>query len=314
MALMLGLPLVLGLLVGGGLMMGADRELLAVSRLEEPLSRFQAIINGDFLDMYHHICAYFKAYKNPRYVWTAGSFAETARHYLPVVYLLSVAEAVAENLFVPFVLLLFAGFRKRPTLHRGHWLILLLAGAYFLVGYYFLFTHDFLAKRYVLIPALLLFPWVGRGLERIWSGISNWRLSRIPIVLFLMVFFGIPAYKSLDVFFGAGKGGVLREAGEWLSMQPELRNAVIACSDPRVRFYSSGNLKFPKDMENAHVARDFQIMERVAIDNEAEILVIEISRKKRKRLPEFKDYLLLKEFAGNINDVLVYGRRGKISS
>jgi hypothetical protein len=112
------------------------------------------------------------------------------------------------------------------------------------------------------------------------------------------------------VFWGGGKGGNLREAGQWLSRQPEFQNAVIACSDPRVRFYSSENLIFPKVMENAHVARDFGKMESVAIENAADLLVIEVSKNNRKRIPEFHDFELLKKFAGNINDVLVYGRKG----
>jgi 4-amino-4-deoxy-L-arabinose transferase-like glycosyltransferase len=310
MALMVGLPLAAGLVAGGVGMLVAGKELVSFSRLGEPLARLRAVLNGDFLDMYHHIYEQFKAYENPRYVWSYGSFADTARHYLPLIYLISVAETVAKNLFPLFVLPLLAGFRKRPTLHRGHWLILLLAGTYFLVGYYFLFTHDFIAKRYVLIPALLLFPWVGRGLARMWSGISGSPWPRISVIFFLLIFLGIPFFKSLDVFWGGGKGGNLREAGQWLSRQPEFQNAVIACSDPRVRFYSSENLIFPKVMENAHVARDFGKMESVAIENAADLLVIEVSKNNRKRIPEFHDFELLKKFAGNINDVLVYGRKG----
>jgi 4-amino-4-deoxy-L-arabinose transferase-like glycosyltransferase len=309
-ALIVGLPLVLGLLTSGCLMMWADRELFTVSRLGEPLAYLQSLFNGDFFDMYRHIYAHLKAYKNPTYVWDAGSFANTARHYLFVIYLISVTEAVARNLFLLFVFPLLAGFRKLDKLHRGHWLILLLAGAYFWVGYYYLFSHDFLAKRYVLVPSLLLFPWVGRGLDRIWTGISNCRRPTIAMAFFLLVFCAAPALKSLEALIEPGNRGGIRDAGQWLSMQPQFRNAVVACADPRVRFYSSGNLKFSKEMENAYVARDFRAMERMALEIEADLLVVEISKKKRRHLTVFKDFYLLKEFVGNVDDVLIYCRKG----
>ena len=308
MAWMVGVPLTAGLVTGGALMLVPGLGLGSFSRLGEPLARLQDVFNCKFLDMYHHIYAQFKAYKNPRYVWTYGSFAETARHYLPLIYLISVAEIVAKNLFALYVIPLLAGFRKRPNLHRGHWLILVLVGTYFLVGYYFLFTHDFLAKRYVLIPALLLFPWVGWGLQRIWAGIRGCRCPRIAMILFLLVFCAVPALKSLDVFWGAGKGSVLRDTGQWLSSQPQFRNSVVACSDPRVRFYTSEKLKFITQMETADVARDFGKMERVAIENEADLLVVKTSKKKRKHIPQFKNFSLLKDSSGNINDVLIYQR------
>ncbi len=56
------------------------------------------------------------------------------------------------------------------------------------------------------------------------------------------------------------------------------------------------------------MARDFDKMERVAMENEADLLVIEISNKKQEYRPDFKDFFLLKLLSGNINDVLIYVR------
>ena len=183
-----------------------------------------------------------------------------------------------------------------------------MAGAYFLMAYYFLFTHDFISKRYVLVPALLLFPWVGLGLERVRARITGCRWPRFALVLFLLVFIGVPAYKSLGNFTGPGKGHVIREAGQWLAMQPDLQNAIIACSDPRIRFYSPPELKFLKPMEKFNVARDFRKMENLAFGKKADLLIIEISKSKRSQMPEFKHFTLLKVFSGIKNDVLIYGR------
>jgi hypothetical protein len=308
MAALMGPPLVLGLVSGGALMLVAGIEPSSFSRLGEPMARLQTVLNGDFLDMYHHLYAHLKAYRNPWYVWKTGSFAEKARHYLPLIYLISLTEALAKNLFLLYTIPLWVGF-KRSALTRGHGLLLGLSGTYFLVVYYFLFTHDFISKRYLLVPALLLYPWTGRGLKMIWAGIAKCRWPRIAMVLFLLFFCGVPAYKSLRDVVGPDKGGVLRDTGQWLSMQSQLQNAVVACSDPRVRFYSSGNFQFIRQMEDGYVAQDLLKMESVAIENGADLLVVEISRKRAKHIPAFDDFALLKKFQDNFNNVLIYQRK-----
>lgn len=261
--------------------------------------------------MYHHINVHFKAYQNPFYFYSYGSFADTARHYLPFIYLISVVEVVGKNLYPIFVLPLLVGFRGRTTLHRGHWLILLVAGSYFFLGYYFLFTHDFIAKRYLLVPALFLYPWVGRGFGKIWPRIVEGRKPRIAMILFVVVFVILPSSKSLEVFAGAGKGDVYRQAGQWLSTQPQFQNAVIACFDPRIRFYSKKDLRFIKMETGRSVSHDFEKMESVAKKNKAEFVVAQIPSKKQKRKLDFKEFSLVKKFSGNINDVFIYRKKIK---
>lgn len=309
MTVLIGLPMVLGLLSGGALSLVAGIDLSSFSRLGEPMAHLQDAMNGDFLAMYHSLYAQLKSFKNPAALGTTGSFAETARRYIPLIYLLGAAEGLARNLFPIYVIPLLAGLGKRPAFHRGHWLILLVAGTYFLLAYYRLFTYDFISKRYVLVPALLLLPWVGRGLGRIWDGIAGCRWPRFAVCVFLLVFCAVPAYKSLGAFGGPGKGHVIREAGKWLTKQADLQNAVIVCSDPRIRFYSSQEMKFLRDMGSFHLVKDFRKMEKAAFDKKADLLIIEISKSKRRQIPEFKYFSLFKEFVGRRNDVLIYSRK-----
>jgi hypothetical protein len=303
-----GLPLVLGLLSGAVLMGSAETELSSFSRLGEFRDRLVGLIKGDFLSMYRSLYAQLKTFKNPNAYWSTGSFAETARHYLLIIYLFGLLEAVARNLFLLYIVPLWAGFRKRPALNRGHWLILLLAGTYFLVAYYFLFTNDFISKRYVLVPALMLYPWVGRGLERIWSWISGTRRPRIAMVLFLILFCGAPAYKTLSEVVGPDKGNIFKVAGNWLASQTDLQGAVLACSDPRIRLYSSQELQFLTNAESFSIFSDLGQAEKVALEKKVDLLVLETSKKKRQLVPEFKDYSLVKEFVDKKKAVLIYRR------
>ena len=290
-------------------MLTTGMELTSFSRLGEFSDRLHSVMSGDFLAMYRSLYGQLKSFKNTASVGSTGSLVNTARHYIPLIYLLSLAEALARNLFLLYVVPLWAGFGKRHTFNRGHWLVLLLAGVYFLVAYYFLFVHDFISKRYLLVPAMLLFPWVGLGFERIRSGIAVCRWPRMAMVLFLVIFCGIPTYKSLGDVVKPGKGNVIKVAGQWLARQPSLQKAVVACSDPRIRFYTSPEVSFVKQMENMVVAKDFSKMEMIAFDNKADLLIIETSKSKRRQIPEFKHFSVLKEFIGIKNNVLIHRRK-----
>ena len=318
---LIGLPLALGLLLGGGMLLVADPDLASLGQTGGHKWELKEVVTGNsftyykrkvskgVLDNYHSRYEKLKSLESTLPGWKgSGNLLQTTRHYLPVIYLFSAVEALTRNLYLLFILPLLANLWKRTTMARGHWLIVLLAGSYFLLAYYFLFTHDWISNRYVLAPAILLFPWVGRGLEIIRTGIVNCRWPQIAMVLFLLVFCGAPAYKSLGDLAGPGKDDVIREAGQWLAMQPDLKNSVIACSDPRVRFYSSSAQNYVRHKELRYIARDFRKMEKVAVDKKADVLIIETSPKKRHLMPEFKHFSLLKEFTGIKYDVLIYRR------
>jgi hypothetical protein len=310
MAVFVGLPLLLGLGAGMVLWGFAGIEFTSFSRLGEIQDRLQGVLRGDFLAMYHSLYAQLKSFKNPAAYWSTGSFAETARHYLPLIYIIGLVEATFRNLFLLYVVPLWAGFGKRPVFNRGHWLLLLVAGTYFMVAFYFVFTHDFISKRYIFVPALMLYPWVGRGLERIRAWIGGIRRPRIALVLFLVVFCGAPAYKTLSEAVGADKGKVFKVAGKWLASQTDLQGAILACSDPRIRLYSSQELHFLRDGDSFSIFRDLGQMEKVALAKKVDLLVLETSRKERHKVPEFEHYFMVNKIEANNKEVLIFRRKG----
>lgn len=319
------IPLLLGLLFGGGALLATGLGVAPSVQTGKLTGQLKEVVAGNSVSYYKRKVSkgLLENYQN-RYVklkelartlpnWDrTGGVLETTRHYMPLIYLIGAVEAMARNLFPLFVIPLLVGLRNRTNWNRGHWFVLLLVGAYFLMAYTFLIAHDAISKRYILVPALLLFPWVGVGLERIWRTIIRGRWPRSAMVIFLMIFCVVPAYKSMGDFTGPRKGDVIRKAGQWLTDQPDLKEAVIACSEPRIRFYSSPDLNYLKSMEKFKVARNFSRMETVAFENKADLLIIETSKKQRHHIPDFKRFTLLKEFAGIKNDVLIFSRNNYI--
>ncbi|APG26638.1 hypothetical protein A7E78_01425 [Syntrophotalea acetylenivorans] len=315
-SVLVGLPLIFGLLLGGSVLLVAGPDLTSFDVEGEHKWQLKDVVAGNSISYYKRKVSkgvlrnYQSRYEKLKDLESAlpgwshgGNLLETTRHYMPLIYLFSAVEALADNLFSFFVLPLLFGFGKRLNWHRGHWLILLLVCAYFLMGYYFLFTHDWISKRYVLVPALLLMPWLGRGLERIRARITRFRWPRFAMVLFLLVFCVVPVYKSLGDFIGQDKDNVVKVAGEWLAEQPDLKDALIASNDPRVCFYANQELNFIR-----RLPKDFRKVEAQAIRKQADLLIIETSSKSLGQIPEFKKFSLLKEFVGTKNHVRIYHR------
>ncbi|MEZ4598896.1 MAG: glycosyltransferase family 39 protein [Syntrophotaleaceae bacterium] len=307
-AVMAGIPLLLLFTTGGMLQGIAGVEIDFLNRWAEVWGRLQAIANGEFLFMYRYLYDHLGSLDNPHAYWSSGSFYETARHYLPIIYLFGLVEALFENLFLLFVVPLIVGFGKRPVFNRAHWLLLSVAGFYFLVAYYWLFIQDFTSKRYLLLPTLMLYPWVGRGLDRIWIRLSEVRRPRIAMLLFLFIFCGIPAFKTLGVVVGPDKSSIFKEAGIWLAEQNDLRGYLLAGNDPRFRLYSAPDLRFVEPAEEFSIFQDYNASERIALEREVDFLILEISQKRRDELPPFQHYTMLKELTDGKKVVLVFRR------
>jgi 4-amino-4-deoxy-L-arabinose transferase-like glycosyltransferase len=291
-------PMLLMLVIMAGI--GTDLTL----RFADVNAYFSNIYSLKFLDSYRFIYAKLKDFEN---LFHGGdgtaSFTETARHYLPVLYLIGLIEAVARNLFPFFVLPLAVSFLSKPPWKRGHYVLLLFSLGFLLVAYLHLIERNFISKRYVLLPAVLLMPWAGYGLKMLWQRATSSRFPKAAIVVFLMIFCLAPAYKSIART--STGGDVVKVAGQWLASIPELQEVKIITTDERIPFYAGLGTNFtplpPGD--------DYPVMERRASSAGHDLLIIEISIAERDSVPDFIDYGLIKEFADKKNMVLVFQRR-----
>ena len=92
------------------------------------------------------------------------SLIEITRHYMLVIYLIGLLESFIKALFPLNFIPLVVGFKNWRKRHGVF--VLLLAGSYLLLSYYFLITRDFIRVRYFLTPVLLLCPWIGLGMRQ----------------------------------------------------------------------------------------------------------------------------------------------------
>lgn len=296
-AVFAAIPLILG--AAAVLLLGS--ESLAFNRFEEVGEGMRQILDLRFFDSYRNIYAKLKELEYGIPGWEGHfSFAENARHYLFLLYLIGALEALARNLWLYSIPLLFGLTAIRQSA-RNHKIVLSLAVIYFLVGYLRLVQLNFISKRYLLVTAVLSLPWVGKGIVLILEEIYRRKIRKVAAGVFLLLILLAPVYKIFAHM--GGETEAARAAGEWLGNTGQVGNAGIISNDDRIPFYAGMNwgwMKFPS------VSDDYLEMERLAFQNEKQYLIIEIAISRKHIVPEMHNYALEKEFFDKKNVVMVF--------
>ena len=98
-------------------------------------------------------------------------------------------------------------------------------------------------------------------------------------------------------------------AGKWLGKEPKFNEARILTNDLRIPFYAGRELYSSREKgllryDNSH--HDYVDMEHFATANQADLIIIRLSKKEKKFLPAFKHFLKFKEFSGRKRIAVIY--------
>jgi hypothetical protein len=92
---------------------------------------------------------------------------------------------------------------------------------------------------------------------------------------------------------------VIVRAAEWITAQPGLKNARIVTNDPRIAFYADRETYTRKSRDATiypAVRHDYSSIENFALENQSDVIIIRISAKRINQLPNFRNYIKVKEF------------------
>ncbi len=261
------------------------------------------------LDNYYKIYQKLKILENsPPFPHGKQNFFAIARHYIPIIYFFGFLETFVKILFPFFILLLFGGFRH--ALKRTHIFIIVILTSYLLTIYYTLLMRDFISKRFLFAAAFMLYPWVGMGMERIFTFVKQSLRPKLFTTIFVLVFIISPLYKCIDVIGKHDK--VIGKAGEWLASQTVFHEANIITTDLRFILYARRKINFPIDSRNAYSLKhflklnDFISLEQLALRKQMDLLVFRVSLKRKNSVPKLKYYRKAKEFTGEKNIAIIY--------
>jgi len=294
MCIFLGFPLLIAgisyLILGTG--WSSTVRLGAVTQMAKDL------INLKFLTNYMSIYKQLEVFETrlPQH-GDVQNFAEIARQYLFLVYLIGSLESFVKALFPLYLVPLVWGLWNSRM--RKCSFVLFLAFCYFLMLYYLHVKTDSIRERFFLTLVFLLCPWIGVGLERLFDFIKQSPKPKI-LTAVCVVFLGLlPIYRSVEIVWK--QDNVLVKAGEWIGKVSEFQKAAIISNDRRIAFYAGR-----QEYYDYHGGYDNLTMEKFALAEGADLLIIKRSKRKRDKRPQLKVFREVNEFAGVKDIIYIY--------
>ena len=139
---------------------------VSFNRFDEVAEKTGNMLKMGFLDNYHLISDQLKDMeKLSPFPDQRQNFAETARHFMWLIYVVGLLQIFVKVLFPVFIIPLFWAF-YRHIFERRQVFVFALVCFYLLMMYYTLIDRDFMQRRFLFAPVSLAYPWVGLGMER----------------------------------------------------------------------------------------------------------------------------------------------------
>jgi 4-amino-4-deoxy-L-arabinose transferase-like glycosyltransferase len=290
--------------LAGAILVGIafSNDTVSLNRFDEVGQEVENIGRLGFLENYHALYGELKRLEGtPPFSTRNQNILAITRHYMPVIYMFGVLENIVRVLFPVFMIPLFWGFNHKWE--RRHTFIWCVVIAYLLIVYYSLINRDFIEIRFIFAPVFLMYSWVGNGLDSIWTKVRKSTRFRLSAFVFLILFIMMPLYKTGNTIYPQDK--TLREAGQWLAMNPEFTDKRITTNDSRIPFYADKEGESFLYISNKRAINFYVEFEKTALQNKAE-LIVEKVKKGRGPFNNFDHYRIIKTFKGKINFVHIY--------
>jgi hypothetical protein len=223
--------------------------------------------------------------------------AETARTILPLIYLVGLFQMFSATiLFINLLLLIWgiirAGYNERRLL------VLALVAVFLALAYGYFIRTGHMLTRYLMIPAILICPWIGFGLDSILSLVRRFPYKGMAAGCIVLMVFLIPLVGFGKLF--RSKDDLASLAGAWIAKKEELKGLKIIFNDQIVKFYVdmesqkqiAGNTLLYIDQSD----KDFSRLIRNAHDNNAEAIVIRNRRDGMNKVDKLQGYKEIEEF------------------
>ena len=279
-------------------MSGAD-----FTRFDTLAEKTEKTLQMNFLDNYHLIYDQLKDMeKISPFPYGRQNFAEIARHFMPVIYLLGLLQVFIKVLFPFFIIPLFWAYRH-PLKERQAFVLVLIC-FYLLIIYFTLIDRDFMQRRFLFAPAALAYPWIGLGLERMFNRLTRSSRPKIYFTVFLAFFIVSPVFKSVHSVVKADN--VLRKSGQWMATNGILTKTKIITNDARAPFFAGIKIDEYLIYKNKTDKYDFAAMEKFALEKQVDILFIKVPRKRSASLNQISYYKIIKKFTGKDRNIYIY--------
>jgi len=287
----------------------AGPDIRSFNRFGETQERISGWAGGDFLDSYEGLRRdLLEMEARSPMSFARQNFAEIARHFIWLIYLIGLVENLVVVLTPAGALSLFwagRGRRDKALFFMGAVIVCLSAALYL-----HLVEMDFLEPRFLLPVAVLLLPWCGNGVANL---LAKWKAGSTghkALAVLLGLLFVPSLYGDCKIF--RNKEEAIQEVGAWLSGYLANKHSDILTTDLRFPFYA-GRGVYDEDRGKVVLYRktdgDYRDVSTLARRWGIETMIIGTSLKKTGLLPPEEGYSLVKEFATDRSVVAVFERK-----
>jgi hypothetical protein len=212
----------------------ADAE--GLNRYIDWIFYYRGFIDLSFLENYHRIAGQLQQIsQSSAYMGIGQHVAETARVFLPLLYVLSMLQMLSTNILVFNLIPLTWGFFQADYNIR-QLLILTLTAVLLSIAYLFFIRTEIMLKRYVLTPSILFCPWIGFGIDKVLKFVQRFTQSRLITTCIVLMLFLYPV-TEFDKFF-TKRDDLASRTGSWIARNMEYSNLKIVYNDQIVKFHA----------------------------------------------------------------------------
>jgi hypothetical protein len=261
-----------------------------------------------FLENYRHLYEQFQQMQEA--AWNNGigqHFVETARILMPLIYLLGMLQVFFSVILAVNIIPLLWGLKQAFYTER-HVFVLISACCLSTLACGFFVQQNIILKRYLFMPAVLLCPWVGFGMDRILAFAQRRSHTQAIVVCVLLLFFTMPALE-FDKYF-KHRDNLKSIAGSWIARQEGLKSLKIAFNDQVVQFYTDMEIDIHGEkntmLQIGTNDMNFSNFARFARENNVDLIVISSRADRRKNITDFLGYKEIKEFNDKKNFIKLF--------
>jgi hypothetical protein len=226
-------------------------------------------------------------------------FFELARHYIPVIYTVGLAESFVRVASPAIFLASVVTLRhSRGVAVQFRQIIGWVFFSYLCLAILVRFQDAWHSNRFILVPVLIWSLGVGQGLVFIWqwqrqrwnAGLKRW-IATITISLIFLS----PALKS--VTYEAGRDKNILRAGEWLARHSTAATTVLT-NDDRITFYAHRN----------HVRLDIDCnnLEELILRHKAAYVIVSGTHRELSRFSDAAALTEVQSFPGKNKSISVF--------
>jgi hypothetical protein len=233
--------------------------------------------------------------------------AKTASALMPFIFFVGLLQILLAVLLTSNVAPLIWGL-SQTNFNERHVLQLLLIGGLLVLAYGSFIRTEIILKRYLLMPGILLTPWIGFGIDRILKYVQKFSASKLIAGCIVLAFFVIPA-TGFDHLLKT-HDDLAAQAGDYIATHDQLRRMKIVFNDQIVKFYTdmqSENQSGPNTLLHLMPSdKDFSKLLRYAQDNNADVIVIQDHSDGSDAANKFSGYKEIKEFIYKKKFIRIY--------